>query len=217
MGHGIGYIDADFLAATTLPKVAVSTRNKQLDVIAHELSWHMRSPHIEQVAEEVAPIGLVCPKCVTNCSTKPDVTQISSYCPLCISRCGCIYTVEGGELTAVAPNPDHPTGKHLCSKAYAAVDLLQRPDRILTPLKRSNPKGSADPGWQRIGWDEALHTTATAMRRIAAQDGPEAMAFCVTTPSGTAVADGMQWIFRLANAFGSPNTVWTTHVCNWHR
>jgi anaerobic selenocysteine-containing dehydrogenase len=145
------------------------------------------------------------------------VTQISSYCPLCISRCGCIYTVEGGELTAVAPNPAHPTGKHLCGKAYAAVDLLQRPDRILTPLKRSNPKGSADPGWQRIGWDEALHTTATAMRRIAAQDGPEAMAFCVTTPSGTAVADGMQWIFRLANAYGSPNTVWTTHVCNWHR
>ncbi len=145
------------------------------------------------------------------------MTQISSYCPLCISRCGCLYTVGDGELTAVAPNPAHPTGKHLCSKAHAAVDLLKHPQRILTPLKRSNPKGSANPGWQRISWDEALRTTATAMRQIANQGGPEAMAFCVTTPSGTAVADGMQWIFRLANAFGSPNTVWTTHVCNWHR
>jgi len=144
------------------------------------------------------------------------VTLVSSYCPLCISRCGCFYKVEDGVLTDAAPNPGHPTGKHLCAKVRAAPALLRHPDRLLFPLRRTNPKGSADPGWQN-SWDEALDITASNLKRIAAESGAEAVGFCVTTPSGTAVADGMAWIFRLANAFGSPNMVWTAHVCNWHR
>jgi anaerobic selenocysteine-containing dehydrogenase len=99
----------------------------------------------------------------------------------------------------------------------AAPALLRHPDRLLYPLRRTNPKGSIDPGWQRIPWDEALGIAASNLRRIADESGPEAVSFCVTTPSGTAIADGLPWIFRLANAFGSPNVVWTTHVCNWHR
>ncbi len=145
------------------------------------------------------------------------MTLIPSYCPLCISRCGCFYRVEGGVLADVLPNPDHPTGKSLCTKGLAAPALLRHPDRLLHPLRRTKPKGSADPGWQKISWEEALDITAANMKRIAAESGPEAVGFCVTTPSGTAVADGMAWIFRLAHASGSPNTVWTTHVCNWHR
>ena len=143
--------------------------------------------------------------------------SIPSYCPLCISLCGCFYQVEGGVLTNVVANPGHPTGKHLCAKGLAAPALLRHPDRLLYPLRRTNPKGSTDPGWQRISWDEALGITASNLRRIAKESGPEAVSFCVTTPSGTAIADGMPWISRLANAFGSPNMVWTTHVCNWHR
>lgn len=145
------------------------------------------------------------------------MTTIPSYCPLCISLCGCFYKVENGVLTEVSANPDHPTGKHLCAKGLAAPALLRHPDRLLYPLRRTNPKGSKDPGWQRISWEEALDITATNLRRIANESGPEAVSFCMTTPSGTAIADGMQWISRLANAFGSPNMVWTTHVCNWHR
>ncbi|TSA50073.1 MAG: hypothetical protein D4R48_02230 [Nitrosomonadales bacterium] len=145
------------------------------------------------------------------------MTSTPSYCPLCISLCGCFYQVEGGVLTDVVTNPDHPTGKHLCAKGLAAPALLRHPDRLLYPLRRTNPKGSADAGWQRISWEEALEITASSLRRIAEESGPEAVSFCVTTPSGTAIADGMPWISRLANAFGSPNMVWTTHVCNWHR
>lgn len=145
------------------------------------------------------------------------MTLVPSYCPLCISRCGCFYRIEDGVLTDVLPNPDHPTGKRLCAKGRAAPALLRHPERLLYPLRRTNPKGSLDPGWQRISWEEALDVTAANLKRIAAESGPEALSFCVATPSGTAVADGMAWLFRLANAFGSPNTVWTTHVCNWHR
>ncbi len=144
--------------------------------------------------------------------------RIPGYCPLCISRCGCVSVVNGdGILTAVEPDTSHPTGQALCIKGRSAPDLVNSPDRILYPMKRTRPKGAPDPGWQRITWDEALEFTATHMNSAAQAHGPESVAFSVTTPSGTAVADGMGWIFRLINAFGSPNAVWTTHVCNWHR
>ena len=83
--------------------------------------------------------------------------------------------------------------------------------------RRTRPKGDPDPGWQRISWDEALDETATAMRRIAAESGPEAVAFAVTTPSGTAISDAAPWIDRLINAFGSPNNCNATEICAWHR
>ncbi|MBZ0093638.1 MAG: molybdopterin-dependent oxidoreductase [Sulfuricellaceae bacterium] len=143
--------------------------------------------------------------------------QIPGYCALCISRCGCLSTVENGVLTQVEADPRHPTGKSFCIKGKAAPEMVNSPDRLLRPLKRSRPKGDPDPGWQPISWDEALDFTAQGMQTIASRLGPEALAFSVTTPSGTAVADGLPWIFRLINAYGSPNTVWTTHICNWHK
>ncbi|MGH7318991.1 MAG: molybdopterin-dependent oxidoreductase, partial [Candidatus Rokuibacteriota bacterium] len=50
-----------------------------------------------------------------------------------------------------------------------------------------------------------------------ARGGPEAVAFAVTTPSGTAVSDGFGWIERLIRLFGSPNTIWGEELCAWHR
>ena len=143
--------------------------------------------------------------------------RIHGYCPLCISRCGCVSVVEDGVLVKVESDPNHPTGKSLCIKGKSAPELVNSAERVLYPLKRTRPKGDPDPDWQRISWEEALDFTATNMRRIAEEAGPEAVAFTVTTPSGTAVADGVGWIFRLINAFGSPNGVWTSHICNWHK
>jgi anaerobic selenocysteine-containing dehydrogenase len=146
-----------------------------------------------------------------------NTQRIPGYCPLCISRCGCISVVEDGVLAKVEPDPNHPTGKSLCIKGKSAPELVNSAERVLYPLKRTRPKGDPDPGWQRISWEEALEFTAAGMRRIARESGPEAVAFTVATPSGTAVADGVGWIFRLINAFGSPNAVWTSHICNWHK
>jgi anaerobic selenocysteine-containing dehydrogenase len=83
----------------------------------------------------------------------------------------------------------------------------------LFPLRRTRPKGYLDPGWRRISWDEALDETAATMRQIAAESGPEAVAFAVTTTAGTAISDAAPWINQLINAFGSPNN----EICAWHR
>src|ERR1700736_1219041 len=131
--------------------------------------------------------------------------RVAAFCPLCTSRCGCEAVVEGGRLVALEPDPAHPTGKALCAKGRASPELVEAADRLLFPLRRTRPKGDPDPGWQRITWDEALNETATAMRRIAAESGPEAVAFAVTTPSGTAISDAGLWVDRLINVFWLSN------------
>ena len=143
--------------------------------------------------------------------------RVRGFCALCRSRCGCVSVVEDGRLVAVEPDPDHPTGAAICAKARAAPELVHSPERLLHPMKRTAPKGAADPGWERIGWDEALDQIAANLTRIADASGPEAVAFSVTTPSGTAMSDSIQWVERLIRAFGSPNTVYGTEICNWHK
>jgi len=149
--------------------------------------------------------------------SEPAAERIPGFCALCRSRCGCINVVTGGVLTAVEPNPDHPTGAALCAKGRAAPDLVASGERLLHPLKRTRPKDDPDPGWQRIGWDEALDTTADALRRFADAGGPESVAFAITTPSGTAMSDAVHWVERLKNAYGSPNDIYGTEICNWHK
>ncbi|WP_333858692.1 molybdopterin-dependent oxidoreductase [Denitromonas sp.] len=138
---------------------------------------------------------------------------IPTYCALCISRCGCLASVTDGRLVGVAADHAHPTGRAICIKAKAAPELVAHPERLTTPLLRTRPKGDADPGWRPIGWDEANALIAARLQAA----GAEGTAFAVTTPSGTAIADSFAWIHRLVHAWGSPNLVFATENCNWHR
>ncbi|HEV2546858.1 MAG TPA: molybdopterin-dependent oxidoreductase, partial [Stellaceae bacterium] len=120
--------------------------------------------------------------------------KIPGYCALCRSRCGCVSVVENGRLVAVERNPDHPTGRSLCGKGRAAPELVYSPDRLLHPMKRTRPKGDPDPGWQRIGWDEALDRVARELTRLKLDGGAESVAFSVTSPSASALSDAIPWI-----------------------
>ena len=148
---------------------------------------------------------------------RSPVKKIHGYCGLCIARCGCIATVEDGRFTRLDPDPSHPTGQALCAKGRAAPELVYSPDRLTVPLKRTRPKGDADPGWVAITWDEALDRTAAAMKRIAAEHGPQAMAFSQSSPSTTAIGDSAPFVRRLMNAYGTPNLVWALDMCGWGR
>lgn len=52
---------------------------------------------------------------------------------------------------------------------------------------------------------------------IKARYGPEAVIFSRATPAGSAIGEIDGWVHRLANAFGSPNVMTTTHICTWNR
>ena len=143
--------------------------------------------------------------------------RIAAFCTQCRSRCGCEAVVDNGRLLGIEPMPSHPTGDKLCPKGRAAPELVYHPDRILQPMRRTQPKGAADPGWQPIGWDEALSEIAGRMGAIRANHGAEQVAFSVTTPSGTHISDSISWIERFIRAYGSPNTIYGTEICNWHK
>ena len=125
--------------------------------------------------------------------------------------------VEGDRLLSVEPLTGHPTGGALCAKGRAMPELTASPKRLLRPLKRTNPKDADDPGLVPIGWDEALDEIAARLAAIRAQSGPEAVAFAVTTPSGTPMVDGSEWVNRFVRHFGSPNIIYATEICGWHK
>jgi anaerobic selenocysteine-containing dehydrogenase len=146
-----------------------------------------------------------------------QIERIPAFCTQCRSRCGCTAVVEDGRLAGIEPLPSHPTGDKLCPKGRAAPELVYHKDRLTTPLRRTNPKGAADPGWQPIDWDTALDEIATRLSIIARTYGPEQVAFSATTPSGSHIQDSIAWIERLVRCYGSPNTIYATEICNWHK
>ena len=84
-------------------------------------------------------------------------------------------------------------------------------------MRRMTPKGQGPTEWQAISWDEAIGEIASHMRRIRDEDGAEQVAFSVTTPSGTHIQDSISWIERFIRSYGSPNTIYATEICNWHK
>src|SRR3954470_20429174 len=142
---------------------------------------------------------------------------VAGYCTLCRSRCGTLNEVSGDMLVSVRPDPAHPTGKAMCMKGRAAPEIVHSPHRQLYPMRRTTPKGSPDPGWERISWEEALTITADKLGSIRTEYGAEAVVFGVTTPSGTPLSDSIDWIERFVRIFGSPNICYATEICNWHK
>jgi anaerobic selenocysteine-containing dehydrogenase/ferredoxin-NADP reductase len=147
----------------------------------------------------------------------PMAERIPGYCTLCRSRCGSTMVVENGRLIGVESLQGHPTGGALCAKGRAAPEMAHSPRRLIRPLRRTAPRGAADPAWTEISWDEALDEIARRLTAIRKASGAEAVAFAVTTPSGTPMVDSFEWVERFIRCFGSPNLIYAVEICGWHK
>src|SRR3954466_5640280 len=88
--------------------------------------------------------------------------------------CSLIARVEDGKVVRIQGDPDQPyTAGFACGKVNRDSDLVNSPERIKTPLKRSGPKGSGQ--FTPIGWDEALDEIASKWKAIIAESGPQAL------------------------------------------
>ena len=146
-----------------------------------------------------------------------DMKKVRGYCALCTAHCAIVATVENGRVTRLDADYEHPSGGAICIKGKTAPELVYHPERLDYPLKRTRPKGDSDPGWQRVGWDEALDDIARTLLSIRERYGAQSIALAKGTGSGTSIDDAERWLGRFLYGLGSPNWVSTTHVCNWHR
>src|SRR4026209_1140801 len=113
----------------------------------------------------------------------PDIAEslnsfqtVRGYCALCTAHFATIATVEDGRGRRLEPDHDHPNGGVMCIKGKAAPELVYHPDRLNYPLKRTRPMGDADPGWQRVIWDEALDDIARRITDIRQRYGAKSIA-----------------------------------------
>jgi len=149
--------------------------------------------------------------------TDTTVTR-HGLCGICPAGCFITATLEGGRLTRVEPQEDHPLGM-LCHIGRHSPQIVHDPDRLLHPLRRVGAKGSYD--FERISWDAAFETIVTRFTEIKEKHGPEALAIytgrgsfdmslCdLFQPADAVVSSACSVLFP----FGSPNTLGVGALC----
>jgi formate dehydrogenase major subunit len=106
----------------------------------------------------VCPVGALMPK-----KDKPgnlnNVTKTRSTCPFCGVGCQLEYHVKDNKIVNVQPVMDATNSGMLCVKGKFAYHYPSHPDRLTTPLIRTNAKTDA-PQWREASWDEAYDLVA---------------------------------------------------------
>ena len=119
-----------------------------------------------------------------------------------VKRDGVIRHVRGDKGHAVSRG-------RLCVKCATAYNgVLRDPgQRLLTPLRRSGPKGSGQ--FEPVSWDQALTETAGRLRAIVADPGPEAIlnAHYTGTFAQLGYFFGMRFFNRLGATEVDPDTI----------
>jgi anaerobic selenocysteine-containing dehydrogenase len=123
----------------------------------------------------------------------------------CPDSCVWEVTVRDGAAVRLRGQADHPfTRGELCPKVHRFLDRVHHPDRILHPLVRTGPKGSAS--FERTTWDDALTRIAARWQQLIAEHGP-----ATVLPFGYAGNQGIlqcrTMSERLFNRLGVSNVV----------
>ncbi|MDG4762858.1 molybdopterin oxidoreductase family protein [Solwaraspora sp. WMMD406] len=96
---------------------------------------------------------------------------VPTHCPYCSLQCGVRMWPAPPRPPVIEP-ADFPTNQGgLCAKGWSAPELLDHPDRLLTPLVRADPADRRSP-LRPAGWDEALHRITAAIQTSQHRYGP---------------------------------------------
>jgi anaerobic selenocysteine-containing dehydrogenase len=111
-----------------------------------------------------------------------------------------VATVEGGRVTKLRPDPDHPLSKgYACPKGIAMLDVQNDPDRVLHPLRKD-----AGGEFRRVGWDEALDDIGERLRGIIARHGRKSIAWYMGNPGAFSYSHPL-WSKGFLDGLGSPH------------
>ncbi|HWI72813.1 MAG TPA: molybdopterin-dependent oxidoreductase, partial [Baekduia sp.] len=124
-----------------------------------------------------------------------------TLCPYCGTGCGLSVEVAGGRVRSVAGDPRHPVNRgRTCRKPLELGAAVHAPDRPTVPLVRA----ARDLPFAAASWDDALGGVAATLRRILAEDGPDAIAFYI---SGQLLTEDYYAVNKLAKGFLGTNNV----------
>jgi anaerobic selenocysteine-containing dehydrogenase len=105
---------------------------------------------------------------------------VGSTCQGCTQWCAIQIYVQGGRAVKVRGNPLSKTNHgYVCPRGHLIPQQVYDPDRIKTPMKRTNPaKGrGVDPKFVPISWDEALDTVAERMMALRRAGEPDKLMY----------------------------------------
>ena len=129
-----------------------------------------------------------------TCTAFPAETRTPAFCAIdCPGRCPLELHLRDGELTRVSANKAAPA----CPRGLSMRAWANSPDRLMWPLRRVGPRGSAQ--FERVTWDEALDEIADQLARIRREHGNESIYLAYTTGQSCTTADPFE---RLMNRFG---------------
>ena len=100
-----------------------------------------------------------------------------STCPVCSRRCTMEIEVENGQMLSLRGKNDEGF-EHcsaLCPKGIRAIEYRNRPDRILSPLRRVGERGEGK--FEEISWDEAIEEISQKLLTLREERGASSVAF----------------------------------------
>ena len=102
----------------------------------------------------------------------------------CPDMCSILAHVEDGRLVRVEGDPAHAvTAGFLCAKVSREPELVHSRERVLTPLRRTGPKGAGR--FAPISWEAALAEIVARWQAIIREDGPLALlGYCYSAHQG---------------------------------
>ena len=135
--------------------------------------------------------------------------EVPTHCCFCGQQCGIVLKVKDERVVGFEPRYDFPFNEgKLCPKGVKRYLQGSHPDRLLAPLERAP---SSRDGFRQISWEAALERTATEIRRIQSQYGPNAFAML----SGVSLTNEKSYLVgKFARlALGTANLDYNGRLC----
>jgi len=123
-----------------------------------------------------------CGTCVALCPTGALIEKERAYtgtsaatvetvCPFCGCGCSLCLEIKDNRIIRSRPGTGSPVNRGtLCVRGCYGYDFVHSPERLTTPLIKSNGD------LQAVSWDNALDLIATELNRIKKAHGPDSLA-----------------------------------------
>ena len=108
----------------------------------------------------------------------PQTKTAFRSCNLCEAICGLTIEHDGKQVVSIKGDKNDPLSRgHICPKAIALQDIYADPDRLKTPVRRT------ENGFEPISWEDAFDLVESKLMQIRQEHGNDAVALYLGNPT----------------------------------